>query len=66
MSFFATKTIKHSALATLLSLGVFATAQAQAVHPNAVVEQIANQAWSSLLNDSAARSGDVAAVNRLI
>ena len=66
MKSIARNVVSRSALATLLSLGVFANAQAQAVHPNDFVEEIANKALDSLLKDSAARSGDVNAVNRLI
>ncbi|MDO5667898.1 MAG: ABC transporter substrate-binding protein [Alcaligenaceae bacterium] len=66
MKSIASKAVSRSALATLLSLGVFANVQAQAVHPNAFVEGIANQALSALLKDTAARSGDISAVNRLI
>lgn len=60
------KVVSHSALAALLTVGVFANAQAQAVHPNDFVEAIADRALKSLLNDSAARAGDTAAANRLI
>ena len=60
------KVVSHSALAALLTVGVFANAQAQAVHPNDFVEAIADRALKSLLNDSAARAGDIAAANRLI
>lgn len=66
MRLMTTKTVSRSALASLFSLGLFANAQAQAVHPNEFVEKIANQALSALLNDSAARAGDINAVNRLI
>lgn len=66
MKSIARNVVSRSALATLLSLGVFANAQAQAVHPNDFVEEIANKALDSLLKDSAARSGDINAVNRLI
>lgn len=66
MKLIANKVANRSALATLLSLGVFANVQAQAVHPNAFVEQIANKALNALLQDTAARGGDISAVNRLI
>lgn len=65
MQSITSKVVSRSALAALLAAGVFANAQA-AVHPNDYVEGVANKALESLLNDSAARSGDVAAANRLI
>lgn len=60
------KVVSRSAFAALLTVGVFANAQAQAVHPNDFVEAIADKALKSLLNDSAARTGDINAANRLI
>lgn len=56
----------RSTLAALFTMGVFASAQAQAVHPNEFVQGVADKALSSLLADSAARSGDISAVNRLV
>lgn len=66
MKSIASKVMSRSALPALLTLGVFASAQAQGVSPNAFVEQIANQALSDLLKDQAARGGDISAVNRLV
>lgn len=66
MKLIATTTVKRTALAALLTLGVFVSPQAQESNPNDFVEKIANEALSNLLKDSAARSGDVSAVNRLV
>lgn len=66
MKITATKVVSRSALATLFTLGVFACAQAQASSPNAFVEQISGQALNALLKDTAARGGDLNAVNRLV
>ncbi len=66
MKSITSKVVSRSALATLLSVGVFANVQAQVVPPNDFVEAVANEALKSLLNDSAARSGDMTAANRLI
>ena len=66
MKLTAGKVVNRSALAALISLGVFASAQARAESPNAFVEKVANQALSALLQDQAARSGDVGATNRLV
>lgn len=66
MKSIATTTVKRTALAALLTLGVFVSPQAQESNPNDFVEKIANEALSNLLKDSAARSGDVSAVNRLV
>ncbi len=66
MKSITSKIASRSALAALLSVGVFANVQAQAVQPNDFVETVANEALKSLLNDSAARSGDMMAANRLI
>lgn len=66
MKSITSKVVSRSALATLLSVGVFANVQAQVVAPNDFVEAVANEALKSLLNDSAARSGDMTAANRLI
>ena len=66
MQSITSKVVSRSALAALLATGIFANAQAQSVHPNDFVEGVANKALESLLNDSAARSGDISAANRLI
>ncbi|WP_432785665.1 Intermembrane phospholipid transport system binding protein MlaC [Oligella sp. MSHR50489EDL] len=66
MKLTAGKVASRSALAALISLGVFANAQAQDANPNAFVEKIANQALSALLQDNAARNGDLRAINRLV
>lgn len=66
MKLTAGKVASRSALAALISLGVFANAQAQDANPNAFVEKIANQALSALKQDNAARNGDLRAINRLV
>ena len=67
MKFVTNKVVSRSALAALLATSVFAGVHAQAaVHPNDFVEEIADKALKSLLADTAARSGDINAANRLI
>ncbi|WP_028357384.1 MlaC/ttg2D family ABC transporter substrate-binding protein [Brackiella oedipodis] len=55
-----------AALATTLTLGVFAPAQAQANDPNAFVQNIGDQTLNAFKQNSAARNGNIAAIQGIV
>lgn len=61
-----TTKLAYATFATSLTLGVFAQAQAQAVGPNEFVQQVSGDTLQAFKNDSAARNGDINAIQQIV